>query len=117
MRKEGETHFNSSGCLLSSGGHQRECKGPEKYGIHPVISWGCTIQSLSLTISRHPATGIFDKPLRLKQGKSRRQADFTPPEMRIPKHRQKGAELLQLAKWEHKPVIVLAGRPYHIDPK
>ena len=31
--------------------------------------------------------------------------------------RQKGAELLQLAKWEHKPVIVLAGRPYHIDPE
>lgn len=29
----------------------------------------------------------------------------------------KGQEIINTARAEHKPIIVLAGRPYHIDPK
>ena len=31
--------------------------------------------------------------------------------------RQKGAEILQIAKEKHYPVILLVGRPYHVDPE
>ena len=31
--------------------------------------------------------------------------------------RKKGAEYLEIARKEHLPVIVLAGRPYHLDPE
>ena len=31
--------------------------------------------------------------------------------------RAKGAEMIQQARAENKPIIVLAGRPYHIDPE
>lgn len=33
------------------------------------------------------------------------------------KVREKGAEYKKRAKEEHKPVIILAGRPYHLDPE
>ena len=59
----------------------------------------------------------FDKPFTLKQVKAAAKQAYAAYDAHMKSIRQKGAELLQLAKWEHKPVIVLAGRPYHIDPE
>ena len=59
----------------------------------------------------------FDKPFTLKQVKAAAKQAYAAYDAHMQSIRQKGAELLQLAKWEHKPVIVLAGRPYHIDPE
>ena len=81
-----------------------------------MISWGCTIGtacSRMLGILQR----YFDKPFTLKQVKAAAKQAYAAYDAHMKSIRQKGAELLQLAKWEHKPVIVLAGRPYHIDPE
>lgn len=59
----------------------------------------------------------FSQPFTLRQVKKATQLAYQAYDAHMDQIRQKGKEWLELAKWEHKPVIVLAGRPYHIDPE
>ena len=45
------------------------------------------------------------------------ELSYTEYEKHMNELRQKGAEFLKIAKEKNMPVIVLAGRPYHVDPE
>ena len=55
--------------------------------------------------------------LTLKQIKAAADAAYTEYERYMAAVRGKATEFLEIARMKHMPVIVLAGRPYHIDPE
>lgn len=59
----------------------------------------------------------FHSTFTVKQVKAAMHAAFAEYEAHMKKIRQKADEYLNMAKEQQMPVIVLAGRPYHIDPE
>ncbi len=57
--------------------------------------------------------GEMDK----KAVKSACEAAYAERESFLRKLREKGEEYIKIARAESKPIIVLAGRPYHVDPE
>ncbi len=56
-------------------------------------------------------------PIPEKEVKAAADAAYAEYEAHMARIRQKGEEFLDLAKRENLPVIVLSGRPYHLDPE
>ena len=59
----------------------------------------------------------FDKPFDLKEVKFAAQAAYKAYDDYMEDVRKKGDEIIDKARLEHKQIIVLAGRPYHLDPE
>lgn len=59
----------------------------------------------------------FDSGFNIKDVKKAADMAYDEYDRHVNSIRNKAAEYLETAKNEHKPVIVIAGRPYHIDPE
>lgn len=57
----------------------------------------------------------YFKNIPLIDVKSAAEAAYAEYDAHLAKIREKGEEIIQTARSENKPIIVLAGRPYHID--
>ena len=55
--------------------------------------------------------------LRLPEVRSAAKHAYAAYEAHMRQIRQKGEEYMEIARREHRHIIVLAGRPYHIDPE
>ncbi len=55
--------------------------------------------------------------LRLPEIKRAATAAYAEYDAHLARIRKKGDEIIRLARAEGKPIIVLAGRPYHLDPE
>jgi predicted nucleotide-binding protein (sugar kinase/HSP70/actin superfamily) len=63
------------------------------------------------------ATALSRYGVTLKEAKKAVKAGYDALERYHKAIRKKGSELIAYAREKHLPIIVLAGRPYHIDPE
>ena len=59
----------------------------------------------------------FKEPFDLKEVKIAAHAAYQAYDDYMKDIRKKGSEIIDKARLEHKQIIVLAGRPYHLDPE
>ncbi len=53
----------------------------------------------------------------LKEVKAASDASYAEYEAHMTRIRDKGDEVIKAAREQHKPIIVISGRPYHVDPQ
>ncbi|MDL2295107.1 acyl-CoA dehydratase activase-related protein, partial [Ruminococcaceae bacterium OttesenSCG-928-D13] len=63
----------------------------------------------------HEILGKYFTGISFDEVKAATDAAYAEYEVHLEKVRAKGAEIISMARVEAKPIIVLAGRPYHVD--
>lgn len=65
----------------------------------------------------HAALAKYFKGISLREVRHAADAAFAEQRAYLLRVREKGDEIVRAAERENRPIIVLAGRPYHVDPE